>query len=326
MPSRSLRTALTVFPNSHMTRKIQDEAAVAFEALYLGGKADTMPAIEALSLFYDYRELTPVGRRGDEMIRKLADRLVSDRPARSGGRIAATPGRSPSAGRRRSQVAVRLAIIYLIARKPDRAIQTLRATRSADLPTELRNQRLLIEARALSDSGRPEVALEVIAGMPGREIERMRADILWKARRWRECGEQIERLYGDRWRDFAPLSEPERADLMRGAIAYALGEDLIGLDRFRTRYAPKMAESPDRRAFDVVTTPANTNGPEFTDIARQIASADTLDAFLRDIRARFPETGGPSPSASAPPAGAPPAAAAPQAPERGAGLRAGQAG
>ena len=36
-----------------------------------------MPPIDALSLFYDFRDLTPVGRRGDEMIRKLADRLVS---------------------------------------------------------------------------------------------------------------------------------------------------------------------------------------------------------------------------------------------------------
>ena len=36
-----------------------------------------MPAIDALSLFYDFRDLTPIGRRGDEMIRKLADRLVS---------------------------------------------------------------------------------------------------------------------------------------------------------------------------------------------------------------------------------------------------------
>ncbi len=52
-------------------------AAVSFEALFLGGKSDALPPVEALGLFYDYRELTPIGRRGDEMIRKLADRLVS---------------------------------------------------------------------------------------------------------------------------------------------------------------------------------------------------------------------------------------------------------
>src|SRR4029434_6192851 len=107
------------------------------------------------------------------------------------------------------------------------------------------------------------------------------------------AGEQMEKMYGERWREFAPLSEPERADVMRAAIGYALGEDMIGLDRFRTKYAPKMAEGPDRRAFEVVTAPFNTNAPEFSDIARVVAATDTLEAFLRDIRSRFPETTGP---------------------------------
>ena len=72
-----MRTALLAHPNSDMTRKIQDEAAVTFESLFLGGKGDALPPIEALGLFYDFRELTPIGRRGDEMIRRLADRLVA---------------------------------------------------------------------------------------------------------------------------------------------------------------------------------------------------------------------------------------------------------
>ena len=50
-----------------MTRQIQDQASAAFDFLYLGGKADALPPVEALSLFYDFRDLMPVGRRGDEI-------------------------------------------------------------------------------------------------------------------------------------------------------------------------------------------------------------------------------------------------------------------
>jgi hypothetical protein len=50
-----------------------------------------------------------------------------------------------------------------------------------------------------------------------------------------------------------------------------------------------MGEGPDRRAL--VTAPVAKGGAEFRDIARAIASVDTLDAFLRDLRARYPETG-----------------------------------
>ena len=38
-----------------MTRKIQDEAATTFESLFLGGKGDALPPVEALGLFYDFR-------------------------------------------------------------------------------------------------------------------------------------------------------------------------------------------------------------------------------------------------------------------------------
>ncbi|TMJ04363.1 MAG: tetratricopeptide repeat protein [Alphaproteobacteria bacterium] len=305
-----MRTALIAHPQSEMTRRIQDDCALTFESLFLGGKSETMAPIDALSLFYDFRDLTPVGRRGDEMIRKLADRLVSVDLLDQAAELLQHQVDNRLQGAARSQVAVRLAVIYLMGRKPDRALQVLRTSRSGDLPTELRSQRLLIEARAQSDVGRPELALEVIANLQGAEVERLRADILWKARHWRDAAEQIEKLHGERWNQLTPLSEQERADVLRAAVGYALAEDSIGLDRLRTKYMPKMAAGPDRRAFEVVTSPLHAKPPEFGDVAKVVAAADTLDAFLRDIRAKYPETTGPVPGASPAPAVPGPGAAA----------------
>ena len=75
------------------------------------------------------------------------------------------------------------------------------------------------------------------------------------------------------------LADGERADVLRAAVGYALAEDTIGLDRWRNKYAAKMADGPDRRAFDVVTTPFNINAPEFGEVARKVSTADTLDGF-----------------------------------------------
>jgi len=52
-----------------------------------------------------------------------------------------------------------------------------------------------------------------------------------------------------------------------------------------------MAEGPLARAFEVVITPFSTNTPEFRTIAKAAAAADTLEQFLRDMRARYPEAG-----------------------------------
>ena len=288
---RLMRTALAAHPNSELTQRIHDDAAESFDGLFLAGRGDALPAIDALSLFYDYRELTPIGRRGDEMIRRLADRLVAVDLLDQAAELLQHQVDHRLQGAARSQVAARLAVIYLMNRKADRTLATLRTTRSADLSNELRNQRLLLEARALSELGRHDLAFEVVSNIQAREAVRLRADILWAAKRWREAAEQIELLYGERWREFEPLGDAERPDILRAAIGFALAEDAIGLERFREKYAGKMGEGPDRRAFEVVTAPVAASGAEFRDVARAIASIDTLDAFLRDLRARYPDAG-----------------------------------
>ena len=207
-----MRAALVAHPNSDFTRKIQDEAAVTFETLFLGGKGDALPPVEALGLFYDFRELTPIGRRGDEMIRRLADRLVSVDLLDQAAELLQHQVDHRLQGAARAQVATRLAVIYLMNRKPDRALATLRTTRTADLSNDLRDQRLLLEARALSDIGRHDLALELIANISSREAIRLRSDILWAARRWRDAAEQIEVAL---WRPLARIRAAQRGRAVR---------------------------------------------------------------------------------------------------------------
>ena len=249
-----------------------------------------MPAIDALALFYDFRELTPVGSRGDEMIRRLAERLVSVDLLDQAADLLQYQVDHRLEGAARAEVATRLAVIYLMNRKPDRALAALRASRSPDLAQSLRDQRLLLEARALSDLGRHDLALEVIADIPGPAAIRLRSDILWAGRRWREAAEQIELMYGDRYKDFAPLTDVERQDILRAEIGFALAEDSLGLGRFRDKYAAKMAGTPDARAFDIVSAPLGTSGDEFGAIAHAAASrryAGRLPARHEGALSRF---------------------------------------
>jgi tetratricopeptide (TPR) repeat protein len=283
------RTATRLQPNSDISRAAQDESAALFAQLFLSPKGDDMPPVDALALFYEYSELTPIGRRGDEMIRRLADRLVAVDLLDQGSELLQYQVDHRLEGAARAQVAARLAMVYLMNRKPDRAIGALRTTRIADLAGELRQQRLLLEARAQSDIGRRDLGLDIISNIAGREAIRLRSDIYWAARRWRESSEQIELYYGDRWRDFKPLNPVEKGDVIRAVVGYALAEDSLGLARFREKYAALMSGEADRAAFDIASKPASTNSAEFAQIAKMAASVDTLDGFLREMKARFPD-------------------------------------
>jgi hypothetical protein len=248
-----------------------------------------MPAIEALGLFYDYRELTPIGRRGDEMIRRLADRLVAVDLLDQAAELLQHQVDHRLQSAARAQVATNLATIYLMNHKPDFALSAIQKTRVSDLAGDLREQRLLLESRAMSEIGRHELALEVIEGMKGIEAKRLRADILWSAKKWRDAGEAMELFYGERWKEFAPLNDQERADILRGAIAYALADEPMGLKRYRDKYAAKMMDGPDRRAFEVVTTPIGSGSKEFRDVANTVGHTSTLEAFMRELHKRYPD-------------------------------------
>ncbi|WP_041798357.1 hypothetical protein [Rhodopseudomonas palustris] len=293
------RTATQLAPNSEYARQAQDDSRALFSQLFLGNKGDDIPPIEALATFYEFRELTPIGRRGDEMIRRLADRLVAVDLLDQASELLQYQVDKRLEGAARAQVAARLAMVYLMNRKPDRAIAALHSSRIADLAGELRQQRLLLEGRAQSDIGRHDLALDIITNISGREAIRLRSDIYWASRRWRESSEQIELYLGDRWRDFTPLSQAEKSDVIRAVVGYALAEDALGLDRFREKFAPLMTDPADRAAFDIASRPAAGDTAAFAAIAKMAASVDTLEGFLREMKQRFPDA-----SARATPPGA----------------------
>jgi len=110
-------------------------------------------------------------------------------------------------------------------------------------------------------------------------------DIQWAAKHWALAAEQIELLYGERWRQFEPLEDMERLDILRAAVGYALGDDVLGLNRFREKFAAKMGDGPDRRAFDVLTAPAAASDAEFGDVARALRAAIRWSLLAGSARA-----------------------------------------
>jgi len=73
----AMQSAVQANGGADTTRLLQDEMSAVFANLYLNGEADRMSPVKALALFYDFREMTPVGRRGDAMVRRLANRLIA---------------------------------------------------------------------------------------------------------------------------------------------------------------------------------------------------------------------------------------------------------
>ncbi|RMF12739.1 MAG: hypothetical protein D6757_09305, partial [Alphaproteobacteria bacterium] len=118
----SWQNAVAAFRDSPQARRITAKMAALFRRLFLEGEADRLPAVKALGLFYDFRELTPLGADGDRMIRHLVDRLVELELYDRAAELLEHQVRFRLDGAAQSSVAVPLAKIHLLAGQPEKAI------------------------------------------------------------------------------------------------------------------------------------------------------------------------------------------------------------
>ena len=280
----NMKQAVKAYPAHDRAMRIQDDMAKVFKSLFLQNQVTKMRPIEALSLFYDFKELTPIGRTGDEMIRMLADRLIDVDLLDHAAELLDHQVRNRVHGAARSQVAAKLAMVYLMNRKPALALQTIGRTRQPNLPQQIKRARDILEARSLSELGQVDGAIDILNRMDGSEIERMKADAYWNAQQWGKAGEQLEKILGTSWNAGEALAPYQRQDVLRSAISYSLAQDAFALSRLRKKFYNKMVNSADASAFIVVTKPVKKDGEAYKRLAKDIAAINTLDSFMKQYR------------------------------------------
>lgn len=282
---KQMQTATANYPDSEEAHQMNVRMSDIFADYFLGDAINEMEPVQALAFFDRFKELTPIGTKGDEMIRNLAERLVEvDLLTQAGQLLDYQVANRLHGGVAKAQVAARLAAIYLMDQKPGHALAALRATKQNLLPEELAQRRILLEARALAGEKQYDHALDLLDGRKDERSAKLRADIYWEAGRWPEAGASIEKLLGVRWKEDQMLDGEIRLLIMRGAIAYSLAGDEEGLSRLRTKFGEAMSRSPDADAFAVVSEPIVEQSVAFREMTSRIASVDTLDRFLASLK------------------------------------------
>uniref|UniRef100_A0A2A4Z1Y9 Uncharacterized protein n=1 Tax=OCS116 cluster bacterium TaxID=2030921 RepID=A0A2A4Z1Y9_9PROT len=279
-----LKAAVSKFKSDDIGRDTAKYMGDVFESLYLGGKASEMLPFKALSLFYDFRQLTPIGRKGDEMIRNLADRLIDVDLLDQAIELLDHQVQKRLTGIAKADVASKLAMVQLLNYQPEKAIRTIAKSRIANMPTHIARKRDLLEARALVEIGRIQSAIARLDGYSGKDISAIKSEAYWRGSYWQKAGEEFETMVSNRWQDDLPLLDNERHILLRSAIAYKMADDELALGRLRKQYMRKMENTSHAGSFNLVVDQNETNAVEFRKLAREIAEVDLLKEFISDFR------------------------------------------
>ena len=194
--------------------ELQADLLNAFRALFLDGAADGLQPVQALALFYDFRELTPVGADGDEMVRRLARRLIDVDLLDQAAELLKHQVDNRLEGVAKAQVATDLATVYLMDRQAEPALQAIWTSRTTLLPSPLNAERRALEARALMELGRYDHALEVLGSDQAPAARDVRAEVFWKQQNWKDAAAIYEARLGERYTDTTtPLTTDEESRL-----------------------------------------------------------------------------------------------------------------
>ena len=283
---RALRSLANYYPDVKETPQAVQMMNDIFRQLYLEGQADRMAPVSAIALFDEFRDLTPNGPDGDEMIRKLADRLAKVDLLDRAAELLKHQVTYRLQGLDKARVGAQLALLDLMNQQPQAAIEALAASDSASLPDELARQRRHLKARALSDLDKPDEAIAALAGDASLEAGQLRSEIHWKAQNWPEAAADFEAMLPRPERGTA-LDDASARICLNWATALVLANDERGLASLRRNFGPSMAGTPYREGFNLLTSALDRETPNLPEVIRKIKEVESFKSFLADYRKRL---------------------------------------
>lgn len=286
---RAWRELVRHYPDNPSAQDVYARMSTTFVQLFDKGKADDLPPIEALAIYYEFRDLTPVDATGDKMIQNLADRLASVDLLDRAAALLEHQVTYRLQKEDRSRVGARLAMIYLLNKEPSKAIDALERTGYGNNPPSLEQQRNQIAATAYSQTGDGQTALALVRSDKSMDAKDIRMDVYWNGKDWGNVIASGENILAARSDITAPLSLRETQTLLRLAIAYSFTRDTLQLQYLRDYFSPLIQDPQRKEAFTFITSNLEPlDNRNITQLSQQLSD---VQSFIQNYRVRVNEEG-----------------------------------
>ncbi|EJL24665.1 hypothetical protein [Novosphingobium sp. AP12] len=247
--------------------------------------ARKLPLDRAAGLYWDYRDLAPVGAEGDLMASRLAGRLQQAGLYERAADLLSYQLMQRAGDLARGPLSARVASLYILAGRPERALKTLRETDDPGLPDAMLGERKRVEAAALTQVGRVDEALAVLQDMP--DAGALQSEILWQRREWSRYAE-VSAAALPRGGRLDPVAQ---AKVLRHAISQAMLGREDALAGLHARYGAAFRGLPSAPVFEMLTGSAGAVDPgKLAQAMAAIPSASPVGDFA-DLLESAPVSG-----------------------------------
>lgn len=191
---RIWRQLTTHFPRFINILSITARMSQVFVSLFKDDQyIKTMSDFEAINLYYEFRELTPIGKEGDRITREFAYKLLNMDLLDRAAALLTHQVKYRLTGEEREVMINKVATIHLMNKNPESALEIIDMGHVQEIKPELNLQKKLIKAKALSDMDQDNEALQIISELNSLEAENLRIEILWKIQEWQSLKALLEK-------------------------------------------------------------------------------------------------------------------------------------
>ena len=286
----TLKAAATNFRDLPEAPEITKLMSDTFNALFLEKEADQIDPVKAIAIYNEFKELTPAGARGDQMIRNLADKLVEVDLLDRAAELLKAQVQFRLVGEEKARVGARLALIYSLAQEFEKALDVLGGTNEPNLTPELVQQRRHLQARVLMGLNRQNDALTLLANDASEPAELLRTELYWDAGNWLEASRSLRllvKLSGAE--DGAPVNQVQAARILSYAVALTNSGGERTIAQLVRDFGPAMRDSTYGEAFQLVTAPSTVGVLDPATVSAKVSEAETfLTAYREKLKDGVP--------------------------------------
>lgn len=273
---KTYKEILSSFPNYPNNLQIASKMRDIYQQVMDKQFADKDKAFSAVTIYYEFEELKPVGAKGDQITLQLSDALARYDLLDDATKVLQKYFATLTDAGQKGEIGTRIAILQYMNSKPKDALQSLKDSDSPGLPNYLTQERRILQVRCLIEVGDLEKAMSLLSALPDQQANRFKADIYWKEKKWQEMVDV-----------YAVVPEKSDEDIMRLGIAYVLLDDKKALKDLYKQYGDRMAKSQYAQSFEFVT---DTDNVDFRNLDTSL-KLDKTQELVQKYRERIKNSG-----------------------------------
>ena len=266
--------------------KLTSRMSQLFTEIFLNEDKEFISDLKAIALYYDYRELTPIGKKGEQVIDTLIKRLINIDLLDRAAELMEHQIQYRKKGVDRENVITRLAEIYLMDNKADNAMKTLSMKKYAQISPEDIRKRYFLQVLSLLELERMPQALALLKNDLSDDAQDLKRHIYWKYHFWPDLIQLLEPkvdIIKEAAYSNKALDKQELEMLLRLAVAYNMNNQSTKIPViFNEKFLKSIAKHKDVVSAIQFLASSNKIHPMHLDQTINVANIESYVKYYKE--------------------------------------------